>query len=528
LPATPPNRCIPRIENPKDVKKRVFPLKRHTYSYFDESKPHAGLGRDSLHSGIAFMAARGLNMFVQLGTTILLARLLSPRDYGLVAMVLALVGFAPMLIDLGTTDATIQRKRLTHVGASTLFWLKMAIAGVLTLLLVGSSGIIAAFYGEPALVEIALVSSLTFLITAASVQHFALMRRAMQFRQMALIEISSNIIASIAAIVMAFSGLGYWALVAKPILTIALASVAAWMCCPWMPGRPRFTTEAKELLRFGMGVTGFTMTDNVAQSADRVALGYLFGAGPLGYFQNALLLYGNSLSLFGQLHDVAVSSLSKLRSNLDELKRSWAAALSSLTFFSMLAFAGLAVTGQDFVVILMGQKWEAAGPLLCIFAVRGIVHVVERTLGWLHVAAGRSDRWMRWGVFSVAFQLVALAAGIPFGPVGVAAAYTVATFCLFVPALTYAGRPLGIGVQDVLRAVGPQTVAALATVAIGFAARRLFLDDYSQIARFAISVPICVAVYLAVAVGVFKVTAPIRLVFSLLNDFTSIRPRRVS
>ena len=183
-------------------------MKRKVYDYFEENKPRAGLGRDSLHSGVAFVAARGLNMFVQLGTTILLARLLSPRDYGLVAIVFALVGFAPMLIDLGTTDATVQRKRITHVDVSALFWLKVAIAGALMLFLVGGSGFIASFYGEPALADIALVSSLTFVVAALSAQHFALMRRAMQFKRMAIIEISSNVISSIVAIAMASYRMG--------------------------------------------------------------------------------------------------------------------------------------------------------------------------------------------------------------------------------------------------------------------------------------------------------------------------------
>ena len=350
----------------------------------------------------------------------------------------------------------------------------------------------------------------------------------MQFRRIALIDVSSNVISSIVAVAMAFTGWGYWALVAKPILTLGLAAVGAWLSCPWLPGRPRYTPEAKEMVGFGMGVTGFSMTDYVAQSADRVALGYLYGAGSLGYYQNALLLYDNSLSLFGKLHDVAASSLSKLRSNLDELKRSWAAALSSLSFFSMLAFAGLAVTGQDFVVMLLGQKWEPTGPLLCIFAVRGIAHVVERTLGWLHLAAGRSDRWMRWGLFSAVCQLVAIFAGIPFGLAGVATAHAIATFCLFVPALAYAGRPVGIGAKDVLRAVGPQLAAALSTVAIGFTVQRLFLDDYSQLARFVLSVLICVVVYLTLAVGIFKVTRPLQLAFSLLRDLVPSRLRRTT
>src|SRR5262249_28454806 len=154
-----------------------------------ESKSHVGLGRKSLHSGVVFIIARCLNMFVQLGTTILLARLLNPHDYGLVAIVFALVSFAPMLIDFGTTDAIVQRKHITHTDVSTLLWLKLVIGSALALILASCSGLIALFYGEPALRSIALVSSITFLITALSVQHFALMRRAMQFRRMALIEI---------------------------------------------------------------------------------------------------------------------------------------------------------------------------------------------------------------------------------------------------------------------------------------------------------------------------------------------------
>ena len=503
-------------------------MKHKAYDYFEENEAHADLGRKSLHSGVAFIAARGVNMFVQVGSTILLARLLGPRDYGLVAMVFAFVGFAPMLIDLGTTDATVQRKRITHVGVSALFWLKVAVAGTLALLLAASSGLIASFYGEPELTHIVLLSPLTFIISALSVQHFALMRRAMQFKRVAMIEISSNVASSAIAIAMAYTGWGYWALVAKPILQSAFSTAAAWASCPWLPGRPQYTSEVKELVSFGMGVTGFTMTDYVAQSADKVALGYFYGAGPLGYFQNAFLLYNNSLSLFGQLHDVAVSGLSKLRNDVDELKRSWASALSLLTFFSMLAFTGLAVTGQDFVVLLMGEKWRPAGPLLCIFAAKGIVHVVERTLGWLHVASGRSDRWMRWGLFSAAFQLATLFAGLPFGPVGVAIAYTIATYCLFIPALVYAGQPFGIGAKDVLRAVGPQTVAALVTVAIGLTVQRLFLHDYSELARFVLSVPICIAVYLALAVGAFRVTRPIHLALSLLRDFSPARLKRTS
>jgi len=501
-------------------------LKREVDKYFDDNKPYAGLGRTSLHSGVTFVAARGLNVIVQVASTIVLARMLSPYDFGLVAMVLALVGFAPLLIDFGTTDASTQKTRITPVEISTLFWLNVAIGGVLTVLLAGGSGFIASFFGEPALTGIALVSSFTFIIAAASNQHYALMRRAMEFKHIAIIDISSNVIGSILAIAMAFAGWGYWALVAKPIATTGLAAVGVWITCPWSPGRPRLTPEVKELVGFGMGVTGFTMTDQLTQSADRIAIGYFYGAGPLGYFQNAFLLYSNLLGILtGSLHNIAISGLSKLKDNVAELKRSWAAALSLLSFVSAPAFAVLAVTGQDVVVILLGEKWAPAGPLLCIFAMRGIAHGVERTLGWLHVPAGRSDRWMRWGLFSAACQLAALIVGLPFGLVGVATAYAIVMFGLFVPALVYAGRPFGIGVKDVLSAAGPQTAAGLCAVALGFVVQQIFLADFSHLTRLLISVAICLATYLTVVVGVFRVTGPLQLALSVLRDFSPMRSR---
>jgi PST family polysaccharide transporter len=502
-------------------------LRPNVQRYFEENKGHAGLGRESLHSGVIFIAMRGANVFVQLGTTILLARLLSPHDFGLVAIVFALLGFAPLLIDLGSTDASVQRTRIFHTDVSTLFCLNVAIATVLALVLVIASPYLASLYDEPALTGIAVASSLTFMMSALSAQHYALMRRAMQFRRIAVIEIVASLLSCVAAIVMAYTGWGYWALVTKAILAPSLSAVGVWASCQWVPGQPQITPAVKEMLRFGLGVTGFTMTDQFARSTDRVVLGYFYGASSLGYYQNAFLLYDNVLGLLTQpLHNVATSSLSKLKNEVEELKRSWRAALSSLTFLSSLAFAGLAVTGHDFVVILLGAKWEPAGPLLCIFAVRGIPHVAERTLGWLHVAAGRSDRWMRWGFFSAIVQLAALLAGVPFGLAGVATAHAVATFCLFAPALIYAGQPFGIGSKDVLGAVGPQIVGGLITVGVGLAAQQQFLSDYSQAARFAVSVLVCLIVYFAVVVGVFRVTGPIRLGLSLIRDFTPIRLRR--
>lgn len=494
--------------------------------YFGENRPYAGLGRASVHSGIILVAARGVGIAVQLTSMVLLARLLSPRDFGLVAMIFALTDFGMMLIDLGTTDACTQKKYINPADVSSLFWLNIAVGALLTALLVGAGGLIASFYGEADLAQIARFSSLAFILTALSIQHRALMRRAMEFRQLALIDVSSNVASSLLSIAVAFAGWGYWALVAKSVSFAGLTLLGAWMSCPWLPGRPQFTTGAKEAVRFGLGVTGFGMTDYLARSADRLALGYFLGAATLGYYQNALLLYNNLLSLLSEpLHNIAATALSKLRQNLEEFRRSWSMGLSAVSFLSGLVFAVLAATGQDLIVILLGQKWAPAGPLVCIFGVRGIAHTIERTLGWLHVAVGRPDRWLKWGVFSSVIQLAALFMGIPFGLTGVATAYLITTFILFVPALAFAGRPVEIGTSDVLAAVGPQTISGLCVAGFGFFVQQFVLGGVSEFLRFTITSAICVVMYLALTVGIFKVTGPLKLAFSIFRDAGGARSR---
>lgn len=468
---------------------------------------------------MTLVAARAINAIVQVGTTILLARLLSPHDYGLVGVVTAMVAFAPLLVDLGTTDASVQKAHTTRGEISALFWLNIAIGGVCTLIFAAASGLIARLFGEPDMADIALVSSLTFILTAMTIQHYALLRRAMDFRVLAINDTVANLLSSIVAIAMAFTSWGYWALVAKPLFTLAFTAIGAWISCPWLPGRPRFTEGVKSLVRFGLGVTGFTVSDSIVRSADRVAIGYFYGPGPAGYYQNAFLLYGNVLGILTEsLHNVAVASLSKLRDNLEDLKRSWSAALSTVSFVSAGVFAGLAVTGQDFVVMLLGEKWAETGPLLCLFAIRGIAQATERSLGWLHVVAGRSDRWAKWGLVSAAFQILALVVGLPFGPLGVAIAYAIVTYGLCVPALAYSGRPLGIGAKDVLAAAGPQTVAGLCATAVGLGVQHAFFGEFPIWARFLLSGSICVATYLVVAVGIFRVVGPFKLAFSMLRD----------
>jgi polysaccharide transporter, PST family len=487
------------------------------HAYFDDAAPTEDLHRRSLHGGAISMIGQGGNLAVQVVSTIVLARILLPEDFGLVAMISAVTGYASICVDLGTRDAVAQRGRVNEGEVSSLFWITFAVGLALTAITVLSAPLVARFYAEPRLEHIAMAMSLTLVLPALSCQQSALMRRALMFRKLAAIDFGGNLLGSVLAIVLAYRGYGYWALVWKPVLTALLTALGVWIICGWWPKRPRFTAGVRELLGFGLNVTGFTIADFVTRSADRVALGYTTGAEELGYYQTAFTVYANALQVCAPLHNVATATLSKLRSDAAALKRAWSTAISSLTYFAAPAFAILAVIAQDLVVLMLGSKWRTAGAILTILALRGPAHVVERTAGWLHVTAGRPERWRRWGILNCIATLVALFCGLPFGAFGVAAAYTTLTYVLFVPAIVYAGKPLGIGVGDISRAVGPQILTALGSTAVGLLLRHTLLRDTPPLARLLTLGILCSALYLgAIAVG-FRMTRPLTVAASLVR-----------
>jgi PST family polysaccharide transporter len=493
-------------------------------SFFEENKAQIGHGRQAAISGVSSMALRVGNAAFQIGSVVFLARLLSPEDYGLVGMVLALTGFAALLVDLGSRDAIVRQQSITSTEVSTLFWITLGTGCTLALVVAVSGPLVSRFYREPRLTSIALVSSLTFVTTALSCQHQALMRRALMFKTLVVIEVVAGISSGLLAIAMAFAGWQYWALVIRPITLSLFIAIGVWSYCRWVPGKPAMGASIRQMIRFGIALIGGSITDYVRGSIDRVAIGKRYAAEGLGQYQNGEQMYGQVMILLSYLHEVAVGNLSKVFDDLPEFRRLWAKGLSTLTFFAMPAFGLLAVTGRDLTEFLLGGKWATAGIILSILALRGIPQVMDRTLGWLHVPAGRADRWMRWSVFAASCQIAALFIGLSFGTTGVAVASVSVAYVLFLPALAYAGKPLGIGIKDVVRVAGRQFVGAVVTTGLAFLLRYQLLSGVPIVARVAMLAVFYMACYLFIVAGMFGVTSPLWVAGSLIQE---LLPKRL-
>jgi PST family polysaccharide transporter len=488
-------------------------------AYFEDHKESGDLARLALRGGIVSVAMQYGNGVLQITAAIVLARLLAPEDFGLVAIVTVLTSFAPLLIDFGLGDATTQRSKITRGQVSSLFWLSSGIGLAVAVVVAVCSPLIAMIYREPRLEPIALCTSIIFVLWGVSNQHLALLRRTMQFGRIAKIQTLGTLAGVAIAIILAICGFGYWALVLRSIANAVWVALGAWFVCRWRPGLPAFDDEVKSMVRFGLNVVGFSVTYTVAKALDRIALGLFYRPAEVGYYQNAITLYENSIfSVLGQLHTVGSAALSKLQSNPAALRQKYEAALSALAFFVMPAAAILSVTAEDLTVILLGEKWRAAGLLLRIIALRGMFQVVEGSQGWLHLSIGRADRWRNWGMVTVAVQVMAVLAGLPFGTIGVAMAGVVACLLIALPAVTYAGRPIDIGAALVIRAVGPQLIGAIGTAAAGWWLQMTALADFSSFVRIVLSTGFCACVYLAIALGVFRLIEPIKIAVSVARD----------
>lgn len=489
-------------------------------SYFDDLAASPDLSRLAKRGGAAAVAGVYGNGVIQVLGVIILARLLTPEDFGLAAIVMALMRFAPLLIDFGTADATIQRDKITPGQSSTLFWLNSAIGLAVAAGLAACGPLIAWLYHEPRLQSIAAWSAVTFAFTGISVQHLSLLRRTMQFVVIAKIQFLSALAGLVVAILIAKEGWGYWALVFRPVVSAAGIAAGAWLACSWRPARPVFDAEVKSMVHFGMNVLSFSMIASMMRVADRLALGLVYGPRDVGYFQNAQNMYENAFLVpVEQLHGVGSAGLSKLRSDPRALQQKFEATLSAMAFFVMPTAAILALTGQDVTVMLLGEKWRASGFLLSIMALRGIVEFVEMSQGWLHVASGRADRWKNWGFVAAAVRIIAILAGLPFGAKGVVIALVAAGWLIALPSVVYAGRPLGIGAALVMRAVGGPLLGATIALATGWFLQWAFLGEFSAIVRVLLSASFCASIHLLIVIGLLRNTEPIGMVMRLVHDF---------
>lgn len=429
------------------------------------------LGGRAARGGAVAITSQGLKFIVTLAATSVMARLLTPQDYGLIGMVAVVTGFVSMYKDLGLAAATIQKPEITSEQISTLFWVNLALSLAITLVTSAIAPLVAWFYGEPRLTWITIVTSLGFLISGLAVQHEALLRRQMRYIPLAAISLTSVVVGYILGIWMAWRGFTYWALVASQLAVAFTSTVLIVAVCQWMPGPPRRDTGVRSMIRFGGHLTGFTTINYFSRNLDNLLIGRFWGAQQLGLYSRAYQLMTLPMDQINEpLTSVAVPALSRLTDSPESYRRAYLRMLEKVALLTMPCVVLLIVTADWIVNIVLGSQWEGAIKIFIVLGVTAIFQPIANTTGWLLISQGRTNHMLQWGLISGPIIMASIVIGLPWGALGVAASYAITRVVLVDPLLYwFVGRTGPVRTIDFYKTMAPFVIAsgcALLTAAL--------------------------------------------------------------
>jgi len=431
--------------------------------YFRTDDLREGVAGRAIRGGAFTVGSQASQFVIGLLATMVMARLLTPRDYGLIGMVTVVTGFLTIFKDIGLSRATIQRNVLTHDEASSLFWINGAVGVGIALLTAAIAPVIARFYGEPRLTNITIALACGFLVSGFSVQHQALLRRRMRFGILAANDVFSVTLASVVGITMAFERMSYWAIVGNQLTFTISGAVLAWTVCRWRPSLPKRSTPVREMLAFGGNITGFTVLNYFSRNTDDLLIGRFWGSQQLGLYAKAyqLLLFPlNQINL--PIGGVAVPTLSRLVDEPERYRAAFARTLDKIVLITMPLVVFLMVCSDWLIAVVLGSQWVGAAKIFMWLAIAGFVQPIGYTTGWLFTSQNRTGELLRWGVMSSILAVGSIAAGVHWGAEGVAKSYGLTSALITTPLnLWWVGRRGPVRTWDFYKTSAPFAISAI-------------------------------------------------------------------
>jgi len=457
----------------------------------------ADLKRQSVRGGFVTVASQSFNFILRTVSTVVLARLLTPDDFGLVAMVTAITGMAVIFQDMGLSLAAIQSKELTQSQSSSLFWINVAMGAIICALIVLIAPLIGYFYNDERVTAITMAMASTFVIEGLAVQHCALLKRQLRFSALAAVQACAVFLGVVLAISLAQSGLGYWAIVWMTIAISFINMAGIWIVCRWRPGAPGRLNDIKKMLVFGTNVTGFNVVNYFARNLDNMIIGKFCGGASLGVYSKAyqvVLLPISNLRM--PLMTIAIPAMSKLQDDAVLYRAYCKKLLLALAFAGMPAVAFLYVCAEDVIHLMFGPKWLAMVPVFQILAIAAFLEPVTGMRGSVLVSLGKTRRYFWWGIGNAISVAISFIIGVRWGMIGVAVSYTVTRYILLWPGTYFCFKDTPVRVRDFFEAIWQAALASLIMAfALFFLERSFDLPPYQKIL---ICVPMGLLIYTAV------------------------------
>ncbi len=490
---------LPTTDKPRNAQKSELTAScAHQKQFFRKERTHGDLKKLSVRGGVLTMGAQGTDFLLKLASTAVLARLLAPSDFGLIAMVTAFTGFVELFKDAGLSIATVQRSQIDHRQVSTLFWINVLLSVALMGSLTAMAPVVAWFYGEPRLVLVTMAFAGVLVLGGLSTQHQALLVRQMQFGVLAVIRICSQLAGIATCIVVAFLGAQYWALVVLVAVSQGVNTLLLWTLCKWRPGGPRFGTGVRPMLALGARVSASNIVSHIQRNADNVIIGFAWGAGALGVYTKAyqlMMLPIQQISI--PVNHVALPALCHLRNSNEAFKSYCIQAVSLVASVGMPIVAYAFLQADNLVLLVLGPGWSDAATLFRLLAPAAFFSVVYADT-WTCIALDRTDKLVHISVMRTILLVAAFLVAVNWGPIGVAIAFGVGDPILRALSWMYAFRRTPIRVRDMLAALWRPIVASFASATLMAAASAFLLSPETLVVRILWDGAVFAAGYFAV------------------------------
>lgn len=359
------------------------------------------------------------------GTTVLLARFLSPEDFGLIGMATVFTGLVGIVNDVGVSGALVQRKNIEEVHLSSMFWLNICVGVVLFFLTYFLSDLISEFFSSDRLSDVLKVIGVAFVAGSLSIVQQSILLRGLDFKPLAVIETISVLLAGAVSVLAAFLGFGVWSIVFQLVLAPVFTSIGLWIRSSWRPAFVFDVDALGELVPYGLNMAAVNVVNYFSRNLDYIFVGKYLGAAALGYYTLAYRLMMYPLQAVSTaVARVAFPAFSRNADNLEALGSGYLRMVGGVSLFTFPMVVGVFSIAPEFVAVVFGAEWNETSKILRILCVAGLVQSVGTTVGSIYQAIGRPQFQLRMAILNSSLTAIVLFFAVSHGLEGVALAYS--------------------------------------------------------------------------------------------------------
>ena len=378
---------------------------------------------------------------VALLTFLFLARLLSPEDFGLVALANTFITFSYVLVDQGLNAAIVQRQAIETRHLDSVFWTQLVLGLCFTAIGVGSATFIAEAFNQPSLAPVLRCLSLLSVVRSLIMVQQAILRREFAFQKIAVRALVGILAGGVVGILMAALGFGVWSLVGQQLTFEVVGVLIFWSLSQWRP-RFQFSWDSlKELSGFGISIFGSKLLNFFNQNTDNFLIGFFLGETALGYYAVAYrVLQVLTQLLVDTINQVALTTFSRLQQDPENLFRTFFKTLRLSSLVSFPIFLAVSVLSQELVIIIFGYQWQFAAPVMQILSLGGLVYLILFLNQSIFASVGHPEILLRLEILNVVFNVVACLIAVQWGILAVALAFVCSDFLVIPISLWQIGR----------------------------------------------------------------------------------------